>query len=105
MDVRLVGTKFVQPYMHGFFMDGGHSQWKGCKVQDYRLHAKLKAALEPFAFEEYRKQKANRVRQRLTAALMLCTAVRQVKERLEAKRTMRTRIKKDKAFGPLPSEA
>ena len=43
--LRLVGTKFLQPYMHGFFMD-------------YRLHAKLKAALEPFAFEEYRKQKA-----------------------------------------------
>mmetsp|Transcript_66703 Transcript_66703/g.157069 ORF Transcript_66703/g.157069 Transcript_66703/m.157069 type:complete len:528 (-) Transcript_66703:110-1693(-) len=57
---ELVGTKYLQPYMHGFFMD-------------YRLHAKLKAALDPFAFEEYRKQK--------------------VKERLEAKRTMRTRIR------------
>lgn len=57
---ELVGTKYLQPYMHGFFMD-------------YRLHAKLKAALDPFAFEEYRKQK--------------------VREKLEAKRTMRTRIK------------
>ncbi|CAE7565630.1 nol10 [Symbiodinium sp. CCMP2456] len=60
---ELVGTKYLQPYMHGFFMD-------------YRLHAKLKAALDPFAFEEYRKQK--------------------VKERLEAKRTMRTRIRNNK---------
>ncbi|CAE7236836.1 nol10 [Symbiodinium sp. CCMP2592] len=60
---ELVGTKYLQPYMHGFFMD-------------YRLHAKLKAALDPFAFEEYRKQK--------------------VKERLEAKRTMRTRIRNHK---------
>jgi len=61
---ELVGTKYLQPYMHGFFMD-------------HRLHAKLKAALEPFAFEEYRKQK--------------------VKEKLETKRTMRTRVRgKDK---------
>lgn len=61
---ELVGTKYLQPYMHGFFMD-------------HRLHAKLKAAMEPFAFEEYRKEK--------------------VKQKLESKRTMRTRIKsKDK---------
>ncbi|CAE8670341.1 unnamed protein product [Polarella glacialis] len=44
---------------------------------DHRLHAKLKAALDPFAFEDYRKAK--------------------VKEKLEAKRTMRTKIRnKDK---------
>merc|ERR1719446_825061 len=58
---ELVGTKFLQPYMHGYFMD-------------HRLHAKLKAAANPFAFEEYRKQR--------------------VKQKLESKRTMRTRIKK-----------
>ncbi|CAE7448406.1 nol10 [Symbiodinium natans] len=56
--------------MHGFFMD-------------YRLHAKLKAALDPFAFEEYRKQK--------------------VKERLEAKRTMRTRIRNKNKVDVNPS--
>jgi len=41
---ELVGTKFLQPYMHGYFMD-------------QRLHSKLKAVMEPFAFEEYRKQR------------------------------------------------
>eukprot|EP00931_Biecheleriopsis_adriatica_P041216 TRINITY_DN23588_c0_g1_i1.p1 TRINITY_DN23588_c0_g1~~TRINITY_DN23588_c0_g1_i1.p1 ORF type:complete len:540 (-),score=149.68 TRINITY_DN23588_c0_g1_i1:117-1736(-) len=61
---ELVGTKYLQPYMHGFFMD-------------HRLHQKLKTALDPFAFEEYRKQK--------------------VQQKLESKRTMRTRVKnKDK---------
>mmetsp|Transcript_42871 Transcript_42871/g.127034 ORF Transcript_42871/g.127034 Transcript_42871/m.127034 type:complete len:539 (+) Transcript_42871:99-1715(+) len=60
---ELVGTKFLQPYMHGFFMD-------------HRLHAKLKAAMEPFAFEEYRKAR--------------------ISKRIEAKRTMRTRLSKSK---------
>mmetsp|Transcript_9984 Transcript_9984/g.23527 ORF Transcript_9984/g.23527 Transcript_9984/m.23527 type:complete len:131 (+) Transcript_9984:458-850(+) len=49
--------------MHGYFMD-------------QRLHRKLKAAMDPFAFEEYRKQK--------------------IKQRLDAKRTMRTHIRKVK---------
>merc|ERR1712060_87661 len=40
---------------------------------DHRLHAKLKAAMDPFAFEEYRKQR--------------------VRQKLEAKRTMRTRVR------------
>jgi len=56
---ELVGTKFLQPYMHGYFMD-------------QRLHQKLKAAMDPFAFEEYRKQR--------------------VRQKLDAKRTMRTRV-------------
>lgn len=60
---ELVGTKFLQPYMHGYFMD-------------QRLHGRLKTAMAPFAFEEYRKQK--------------------VKDRMEAKRTMRTKVKKKK---------
>eukprot|EP00929_Paragymnodinium_shiwhaense_P014634 TRINITY_DN122563_c0_g1_i1.p1 TRINITY_DN122563_c0_g1~~TRINITY_DN122563_c0_g1_i1.p1 ORF type:complete len:539 (+),score=148.81 TRINITY_DN122563_c0_g1_i1:123-1739(+) len=59
--VDLVGTKFLQPYMHGFFMD-------------HRLYGRLKSAMDPFAFEEYRKKK--------------------IRERLEAKRTMRTKVKK-----------
>lgn len=57
---ELVGTKFLQPYMHGYFMD-------------HRLHARLKSAMDPFAFDEYRKQR--------------------VKQKLESKRTMRTRVR------------
>lgn len=60
---ELVGTKFLQPYMHGYFMD-------------HRLHAKLKAAANPFAFEEYRKQR--------------------IRDRVDSKRTMRTKIKTGK---------
>jgi len=60
---ELVGTKFLQPYMHGYFMD-------------HRMHAKLKAAANPFAFEEYRKQR--------------------IRDRVDAKRTMRTKVKKSK---------
>jgi ribosome biogenesis protein ENP2 len=58
---ELVGTKFLQPYMHGYFMD-------------HRLHGKLKAAANPFAFEEYRKQR--------------------VRNKLDAKRKMRATVKK-----------
>mmetsp|Transcript_30332 Transcript_30332/g.69783 ORF Transcript_30332/g.69783 Transcript_30332/m.69783 type:complete len:537 (-) Transcript_30332:20-1630(-) len=57
---ELVGTKYLQPYMHGYFMH-------------HRLHTKLKAATEPFAYEEYRKQR--------------------VQQKLEAQRTMRTKLK------------
>lgn len=60
---QLVGTKFLQPYMHGYFMD-------------HRLHGRLKAALEPFAFEEYRKER--------------------IRQKLEAKRSMRVRVKPNK---------
>jgi len=63
----LVGTKFLQPYMHGFFMD-------------QRLHARLKAAMDPFAYSEYRKQK--------------------VQQKLEAKRTMRTLVKRKVGVNP-----
>jgi hypothetical protein len=38
--VNLIGTKFVKPYMHGYFMD-----WK--------LYKKLKAVSEPFAYDKY----------------------------------------------------
>ncbi|XP_063216087.1 nucleolar protein 10 isoform X2 [Bacillus rossius redtenbacheri] len=41
---HLVGTNLLRAYMHGFFMD-------------IRLYKKAKSAAEPFAFEEYRKQK------------------------------------------------
>uniref|UniRef100_A0A6U6ICA2 Uncharacterized protein n=1 Tax=Zooxanthella nutricula TaxID=1333877 RepID=A0A6U6ICA2_9DINO len=57
---ELIGTKYLQPYMHGYFMD-------------HRLHARLKTAMDPFRFEEYRKER--------------------IRQRIEAKRTMRTRVK------------
>mmetsp|Transcript_24421 Transcript_24421/g.53070 ORF Transcript_24421/g.53070 Transcript_24421/m.53070 type:complete len:529 (-) Transcript_24421:62-1648(-) len=60
---ELVGTKFLQPYMHGYFMD-------------QRLHAKLESAMDPFKFEAFRKDR--------------------IKKKLDAKRTMRTKIKADK---------
>lgn len=40
----LVGTGMLKPYMHGFFIDA-------------KLHARSKSVLEPFAYDEFRKQK------------------------------------------------
>mmetsp|Transcript_85534 Transcript_85534/g.133652 ORF Transcript_85534/g.133652 Transcript_85534/m.133652 type:complete len:544 (+) Transcript_85534:52-1683(+) len=60
---ELVGTKFLQPYMHGYFMD-------------HRLHGKLKAAANPFAFDEYRKQR--------------------IRDKVDQKRKMRTTVRKSK---------
>merc|ERR550537_1025743 len=59
--MELVGTKFLQPYMHGYFMD-------------HRLHGKLKAAANPFAFDEYRKQR--------------------IRDKLDQKRKMRSTVRK-----------
>ena len=44
---NLIGTKFLKPYMHGFFME-------------YRQYLKLKDINDPFAYEEYRKEKINK---------------------------------------------
>lgn len=41
---HMVGTPLLKAYMHGFFMDA-------------RLYGKVKAVAEPFAYEDYRKQK------------------------------------------------
>eukprot|EP00736_Rhodelphis_marinus_P005260 Rmarinus@m.21243 len=41
---HLIGTNLLRPYMHGFFMD-------------YRLYQKVQAIAQPFAYEEFRKQK------------------------------------------------
>jgi len=67
---ELIGSKFLQPYMHGYFMD-------------HRLHAKLKAAMDPFRFEEYRKER--------------------IRQKMDAKRTMRTRIKTGTKVGVNPT--
>eukprot|EP00397_Hematodinium_sp_SG-2012_P043324 GEMP01048139.1.p1 GENE.GEMP01048139.1~~GEMP01048139.1.p1 ORF type:complete len:511 (-),score=109.87 GEMP01048139.1:61-1593(-) len=40
----LIGSKFLKPYMHGYFMEA-------------KMFQKLKMASEPFAYEEYRKKK------------------------------------------------
>ncbi|CAI5730617.1 unnamed protein product [Hyaloperonospora brassicae] len=41
---HLVGTPLLKAYMHGFFMDA-------------RLHKKVKAVADPFAYDEWRKKK------------------------------------------------
>nr|CEL64340.1 TPA: Nucleolar protein 10 [Neospora caninum Liverpool] len=41
---ELIGTSYVKRYMHGYFMDA-------------KLHRKLQDALEPFGYEEYRREK------------------------------------------------
>ena len=41
---HLVGTAYLRPYMHGFFVD-------------VRLYTKMLSTVNPFAFEEYRKQR------------------------------------------------
>jgi ribosome biogenesis protein ENP2 len=50
--VNLIGTKFVKPHMHGYFMD-----WK--------LYKKLKAASEPFNHDNYlddrKQEKMNKI--------------------------------------------
>lgn len=50
--VNLIGTRFVKPYMHGYFMD-----WK--------LYKKLKALSDPFAYDRYledkKKEKMNKL--------------------------------------------
>lgn len=41
---HMIGTPLLKAYMHGFFMDA-------------RLHAKVKAIAQPFAYDQYRKEK------------------------------------------------
>lgn len=48
---HLEGTNLLRAYMHGFFVD-------------IRLYSKARAAIEPFAFEKYRKEK---IRQQIEA--------------------------------------
>jgi ribosome biogenesis protein ENP2 len=58
---NLLGTSYLRPYMHGYFVD-------------VRLYSKMAAAANPFAFDEYRKQR--------------------IKERIEAKRSTRITMRK-----------
>jgi hypothetical protein len=49
-----VGSKYLRAHMHGFFMDA-------------RLHAEALAVAEPFAYEEYRKRRVERILEEGTA--------------------------------------
>lgn len=70
---HLVGTHFLRAYMHGFFMD-------------MKLYTKAKAASNPHAFEEYRR---NKIQQKLaderTNRVQLLNALPKVNRRLAAK--------------------
>lgn len=58
---NLLGTSYLRPYMHGYFVD-------------VRLYSKMAAAANPFAFDDYRKQR--------------------LKERIEEKRATRITMRK-----------
>nr|XP_015824640.2 nucleolar protein 10 isoform X1 [Nothobranchius furzeri] len=58
---HLVGTSLLRAYMHGFFMD-------------IRLYHKVKSMANPFAYEEYRKEK--------------------IRQKIEESRTQRVQVKK-----------
>lgn len=70
---HLVGTNLLRAYMHGFFID-------------MKLYSKAKAASNPHAFEEYRR---NKVKQKLaderTNRVQLLNALPKVNRRLAAK--------------------
>eukprot|EP00057_Strongylocentrotus_purpuratus_P034480 XP_795412.3 PREDICTED: LOW QUALITY PROTEIN: nucleolar protein 10 [Strongylocentrotus purpuratus] len=58
---HLIGTSLLRAYMHGYFMD-------------IRLYHKAKSIADPFAYQEYRKNK--------------------IKEKIEEQRTSRVKVKK-----------
>lgn len=70
---HLVGTNFLRAYMHGFFMD-------------MKLYSKAKAAANPYAYEEY---KRNKIKQKLaderTNRVQLVNSLPKVNRRLAAK--------------------
>lgn len=70
---HLVGTNLLRAYMHGFFMD-------------MKLYSKAKSASNPFAFEEY---KRNKIKEKLaderTNRVQLLNSLPKVNRRLAAK--------------------
>lgn len=70
---HLIGTNFLRAYMHGFFMD-------------LKLYSKAKAAANPQAYEEY---KRNKIKQKLaderTNRVQLVNSLPKVNRRLAAK--------------------
>jgi ribosome biogenesis protein ENP2 len=51
---KMIGSNYLRPYMHGFFMD-------------MRLYNKLKAAADPFAYERYRAERIRALREEQVA--------------------------------------
>ncbi|KAL6058790.1 Nucleolar protein 10 [Balamuthia mandrillaris] len=47
---KMIGTNYLRPYMHGFFMD-------------VRLYNKLKTLADPFAYEKLKAERISRIRQ------------------------------------------
>ena len=65
--VNLIGSRFVKPYMHGYFME-----WK--------LYKKLKSLSEPFAYDKYLEDKKKEKMNKLT------------EERIQFNRTKKFRV-------------
>lgn len=89
---HMIGTPLLKAYMHGFFMDA-------------RLHAKVKAIAEPFAYDKYRKEKFQakleaKQGNRITIQRRLPKVNRAVAERL-----MQVKDKKKNAKGEHAAEA
>ena len=72
---HLLGTDLLRAYMHGYFMD-------------IKLYHKVKAVVEPFAYEEYRKnkirqkideQRATRIRQKVSEIFLPCRTALEVR--------------------------
>ena len=57
---HLVGTPMLRAYMHGYFLDA-------------RLHAKARQLSEPFAFEEYRR---NKLKVRISTLICILRIIR-----------------------------
>lgn len=85
---HLEGTNLLRAYMHGFFID-------------IRLYTKAKSAVEPFAFEKYRKEK---IRQQIEAdrpnRLQIKTKLPKVNQELALKVMDEEKSKKKKLAGP-----
>lgn len=85
---HLEGTNLLRAYMHGFFID-------------IRLYTKAKSAVEPFAFDKYRKEK---IRQQIEAdrpnRLQIKTKLPKVNQELALKVMDEEKSKKKKLAGP-----
>uniref|UniRef100_K3X238 Uncharacterized protein n=1 Tax=Globisporangium ultimum (strain ATCC 200006 / CBS 805.95 / DAOM BR144) TaxID=431595 RepID=K3X238_GLOUD len=83
---HMIGTPLLKAYMHGFFMDA-------------RLHAKVKAIAEPFAYDKWRKEKLQakmeaKQSNRITIQRRLPKVNRAVAERLLSSKDKKSKNKK-----------
>lgn len=84
---HMIGTPLLKAYMHGFFMDA-------------RLHAKVKAIAEPFAYDKWRKEKFQakleaKQGNRITIQRRLPKVNRAVAERLLSSKDKKKKKKKN----------